>query len=140
LASAAEAEESIAAARGSLHHRVATPCGSLFRAAREDEDRLEALYVLAVTTGMRQGELLGLKWEDVDLEREVLQVRRTLVKNGGKLGLGEPKTKKSRRTVHLTGRAVGALKQHRKAQAEERLALPGLWQNTASRSPPRPAP
>ena len=85
--------------------------------------------MLAVTTGMRQGELLGLKWEDVDLEREVLQVRRTLVKNGGRLGLGEPKTKKSRRTVHLTGRAVGALKRHRKAQAEERLALPGLWQN-----------
>ena len=112
-----------------MHPLSADEAKSLFRAAREGEDRLEALYVLAVTTGMRQGELLGLKWEDVDLEREVLQVRRTLVKNGGRLSLGEPKTKKSRRTVHLTGRAVGALKRHRKVQAEERLALPGLWQN-----------
>ena len=87
-----------------MHPLSADEAKGLFRGAREGEDRLEAIYVLAVTTGMRQGELLGLKWGDVDLDREVLQVRRTLVKNDGRLGLGEPKTKKSRRTVHLTGR------------------------------------
>jgi integrase len=41
-------------------------------------DRLEALYIVAVHCGLRQGELLGLKWEDVDLEAGTLQVRRTL--------------------------------------------------------------
>ena len=45
-------------------------------------DRLEALYVLAVHTGMREGELLGLKWEDVGLERGVLRLRRALVREG----------------------------------------------------------
>src|ERR671919_1014822 len=54
----------------------------LFEAVRDD--RLESLYILAVHTGLRQGELLGLKWEDVDLEAGTLQVRRTLatVKGG----------------------------------------------------------
>jgi integrase len=55
-------------------------------------ERLEALYVLAVTTGMRQGELLGLKWQDVELEAGTLGVRRTLTRRGGKMALGEPKT------------------------------------------------
>jgi len=53
----------------------------LLEAARGD--RLEALYVLAITTGLRQGELLGLKWEDVDLEDGRLQVRRTLATTKG---------------------------------------------------------
>jgi integrase len=60
-------------------------------------NRLEALYVLAVHTGMRQGELLALKWQDVDLEAETVQVRRTLTKSGTSLLLGEPKTAKGRR-------------------------------------------
>ena len=52
---------------------------TLLKTAGEVGDRLEALYVLAVNTGLRQGELLGLKWDDVDLEeRTTLQVRRTL--------------------------------------------------------------
>jgi integrase len=49
---------------------------AFFEAARED--RLEALYVLAVTTGLRQGELLGLKWEDVDFDAGKISVQRTL--------------------------------------------------------------
>src|SRR5918997_978168 len=65
-------------------------------------DRFEALYVLALHTGMRQGELLALKWQDVDLENATLSVRRTITKSGGRLFLGEPKTKKSRRTIDLT--------------------------------------
>jgi integrase len=50
----------------------------LLQAAHEDGDRLEALYVLAIHTGLRQGELLGLKWDDVNLKDGSLQVRRTL--------------------------------------------------------------
>jgi integrase len=75
-------------------------------------DRLAALYVLAVTTGMRQGELLGLKWQDVDLEARTLQVKRTLTRHGGMMALGEPKTKKSRRSIRLSSHAVEALRSH----------------------------
>ncbi len=82
-------------------------------------DRFEALYVLAVTTGMRQGELLALKWQDVDLENARLSVRRTVTANGGRLLLGEPKTKKSRRAIPLTGAAVRALRGHLSRQVEE---------------------
>jgi integrase len=63
---------------------------ALLEAARGD--RLEALYLLAVTTGLRQGELLGLKWEDVDLEEGKLQVRRTLATAKGGPALTAPKT------------------------------------------------
>ena len=69
---------------------------------------LEALYVLAVHCGLRQGELLGLKWEDVDLERGILQVRRTL--SNGTFTI--PKTTKSRRSVRLTESALGTLRRH----------------------------
>src|SRR5918998_4005550 len=61
---------------------------TLFEAARTEGDRLEGLYVLALTTGLRQGELLGLRWEDVDLESGRLHVRRTLI-TGGKLTFGQ---------------------------------------------------
>jgi integrase len=97
------------------------------------DNRLEALYVLALHTGMRRGELLGLKWDDVDLEAGVPQVRvrRTLARTGGGKGLalGEPKTKASRRTVRLTPGAVEALKRHRARQVEERLKVGSLYQD-----------
>jgi integrase len=79
-------------------------------------DRLEALYVLAVTTGMRQGELLALKWQDVDLENATASVKRTLTRTGGRYALGEPKTKKSRRSIRLTPRATDVLEQHLERQ------------------------
>lgn len=90
-------------------------------------DRLEALYVLAITTGMRQGELLRLKWEDVDLGAGTLQVRRTLTRTKDGPVFGTPKTVKSRRNIRLTAPAVEALKRHRIAQHEERLKLGPLW-------------
>src|SRR5215211_4053941 len=90
-------------------------------------DRLEALYVLAIATGLRQGELLALKWEDVDLERGVLRVRRTLTRVGAKVSLGEPKTKKSRRSVNLTAAAVEALQSHLSHQLEEMEQLGSLY-------------
>lgn len=90
-----------------------------FIEAARGEDRFEALYVLAVTTGMRQGELLALKWDDVDLERGVLRVRRTITRLNGTFALGEPKTAKSRRSVKLTSLAVEALRAHLGRQLEE---------------------
>jgi integrase len=99
---------------------------ALLRAA--EGDRLEAVYALAVGTGMRQGELLGLKWEDVDLEGGTVQVRRTLsTATGGGFRFGPPKTAKSRRSVKLPGAALSALKKHRQAQLEERMRLAGLF-------------
>ena len=82
-------------------------------------DRLEALYVVALHTGLRQGELLALRWEDLDLEARTLQVRRTVTKDGGKLSIGPAKTAQSRRTVKLTQDATDALRGHLTRQLEE---------------------
>jgi integrase len=91
-------------------------------------DRLETLYLLAIHTGLRQSELLGLKWEDVDLEAKRLSVRRILsaAKNGPTFTT--PKSNKSR-TVRLTPRAVEALHVHKKRQAEEREKLGKPWRD-----------
>jgi len=83
------------------------------------EDRLEALYVLAVHTGMRQGELLALRWQDVDMENAVVSVRRTLTRSGGKVTFGEPKTKKSRRSIRLAPQATEALRAHLERQLRD---------------------
>jgi integrase len=91
-------------------------------------DRLEALYVLAVHTGMREGELLGLKWEDVDLERSVLRLRRALVREGSKTALGDLKTPKSRRSVRLTAVATDALRGHLERQLAEMERMGSLYQ------------
>jgi integrase len=94
-------------------------------------DRLEALYVLAVHTGLRQGELLGLKWEDVDLEARKLQVRRTLTTTKDGPLLSTPKTKGSKRSVTLTQSAVDALRSHLQRQLGEirpgGLPVAGEW-------------
>ena len=74
-----------------------------------DDDRHLALYVTALGTGLRQGELLGLRWEDVDLEAGRLRVRHTLANVDGELTLLEPKTDRSRRTVMLPDAVVAAL-------------------------------
>ncbi len=96
----------------------------LLEAARGE--RLEAVYVLALACGLREGEILGLKWEDLDLKEGVLHVRRTLAWVDGGFRFLEPKTEKSRRTIVLPAVAVAALKRHKARQAEERLAL-GDW-------------
>jgi integrase len=91
-------------------------------------NRLEALYVLALTTGMRQGELLGLRWRDVDFDHGTLQVRGSLQRLGGKLTVSATKTEHSQRRVSLTSSAVAALRRHRVLQKEERLRLGAAWQ------------
>ena len=92
------------------------------------EDRFEALYVVAVHCGLREGELLGLHWEDIDLETKTLAVRRTLSETKSGHILEAPKNAKGR-NVRLTNGAVEALKRHRAAQNEERLRLGALWQD-----------
>ena len=78
---------------------------------------------------MRQGELLALKWQDVDLENATMSVRRTLTKSGGRLLLGEPKTKKSTRTISLTEGAVQALRGHLGRQVGHIEQLGDLYQD-----------
>jgi integrase len=92
-------------------------------------DRLQALWVLAVHTGMRQGELLALKWSDVDLEAGKVSVRCTLTRESGHYTLGEPKTKRSRRTVKLTGAATEALRAHLGRQMEDMDRLGDLYRD-----------
>jgi integrase len=91
-------------------------------------DRLEALYVVALHTGLRQGELLALRWEDVDIAEKTLIVRRTITKDGGKLLIGPTKTAKGRRTVMLTRDAAEALKEHLTRQLEEIDGLGDYYQ------------
>ncbi len=86
-------------------------------------DRLQAAYWLAASTGMRRGEVLGLRWSDVDLPAARLQVRQTLVSVGYSPTTSEPKTAKGRRQVPLDARTVAVLKEHRRRQLEERLAI-----------------
>jgi integrase len=92
-------------------------------------DRLEALYTLAIHTGMRQGELLALRWQDVDMENAVVSVRRTLTRRGGKVAFGEPKTKKSRRSIRLSPQAVEAFRSHLERQLQDIEILGDRYQD-----------
>ena len=97
-------------------------------------DRYEALYALCLTSGLRQGEALGLRWSDIDLDAATLRVNRQLQRmrrdgdRPGKLVLSEPKNA-SRRTVGLPRRALVALKSHRKRQLEEKLKAGAAWKD-----------
>ena len=84
----------------------------------------EALYVTAVHTGLRQGELLGLRWSDVDLEARKLCVTRSLKVTANGLGFGAPKNQASRRSVPLNKSVVSTLRTHRLRQNEERVFAP----------------
>ena len=92
------------------------------------EHRLGALLTVALATGMRQGELLALRWQDVDLKLGELQVRRS-VRYRGRRGLLEskPKTESGVRRVALPGFVVEVLKQHRASQLETRLHAGASW-------------
>ena len=84
-------------------------------------DRLEALYLTALGTGLRQGELLGLEWQDVDLAKGELRVRQELVRRDGAYRVEAPKTDRSRRTVPLAAPLIRVLTEHR-----ERLLAEGF--------------
>ncbi len=81
--------------------------------------RLYALFALALGTGMRQGELLGSRWDDIDFEREQITVRHSLAEVQSKFILKEPKSKRSRRTMKLPSFVVEALREHKLAMEKE---------------------
>ncbi len=94
------------------------------------DDRFHALWMLALSRGLRRGELLGLRWVDVDLDAASLSVRQTLVAVGSSPSFGTPKTKRGLRTIPLDAPTVTALKAHRARQATERLSWGPSWENT----------
>jgi integrase len=95
------------------------------------EDRLNALWLLYATTGARRGELLALRWaEDVDLEAGKLRIHHTLNEVAGEVVVGEPKTKRGRRTISLDPATIAVLKRHRTAQKAEHLAAGPKWRES----------
>jgi integrase len=94
--------------------RVPSDEGAKLFLAAARRSRHYALFVLAVATGMRRGELLGLQWSDVGFAGATVTVRQTLVMVGPEFILKEPKTKASRRTIALLMFALDALHEHRK--------------------------
>lgn len=85
-------------------------------------DRLEALYLVTMTLGLRQSEVLGLRWSDVDLDEGVLHVRRSLQRYNGEYHLDEVKTVRSRRTLTLPAQLIEVLRAHRDRQSFEARA------------------
>ncbi|MFD0393970.1 site-specific integrase [Streptomyces nogalater] len=100
----------------------------LLAAARDN--RLWAVYELAVRVGLRRGELLGLRWSDVDLHEGVLTVRQALQRVGGELLIVAPKTQRSARRVALPAECVTALRAQRAQQIADRKAAGANWKGT----------
>jgi len=99
----------------------------LLKAGRED--RLFALYVVALLMGLRRSELVGLRWDDIDLEKGLLRVRQTLQRVDGQLQVFPSKSQRSRRTVPLPETVVGAPAEHRDRQQRE-AETAAAWQDS----------
>jgi integrase len=91
---------------------------------------LETLHQVVLTFGLRRGEALGLKWDDIDLDRATLAIRRTIGRATSGIVVQEPKTASGRRTLKLPQSLTAALKAHRKCQLERRLLAGPDWQDT----------
>jgi integrase len=91
------------------------------------DDRLYALFVLLATTGLRRGEALGLRWRDVDFDAGQLAVVQTLTTVGSETLISQPKSQRSRRTVYLDSETISVLKEHRRRQREDQLAVGAGW-------------
>jgi integrase len=92
--------------------------------------RFEALYVTALALGLRRGEVLGLKWSDLDLDAGTVTILRSLKRVGGKLVLDDVKTPTSRRALNLPAVVVTALRAHKARQSADRLMVGAAWHPT----------
>ncbi len=97
--------------------------------AKDRGNRFEALYTVALMLGLRKGELLGLRWADVDLDARALRVAVALQRVDGKLVLVEPKSARSRRTIPLPEAVAEALRRHRARQLAERVKAGPAWED-----------
>lgn len=108
---------------------VLTPDEARRLLAATEGEPLAPLFHLALLLGLRQGELLGLRWSDVDLDGRTLKVEQTASVTGGKVVIGTPKTAGSRRTVPLTATLVALLRQHRIDQLKQRWDAGKAWED-----------
>ena len=113
------------APNGEMRTLSATEARALLAAAAGD--RLRALYVIALATGARSGELLGLRWEDLDAAAGTLRIVRSLTRTAGGYEFAEPKTASSRRELPLGAVALDTLRRHRVVQAQERMTAGSRW-------------
>jgi integrase len=111
--------------RPELHSPDTAKVGKVLDAARGT--RLYVPLALAASTGLRRGEILALRWRDVDLEAGSFRVVASLQRVGADLVFLPPKTDRARRTVGLPASTVALLRRHRKEQAERRLLLGEAW-------------
>ncbi|MGV3136587.1 tyrosine-type recombinase/integrase [Brevibacillus agri] len=91
------------------------------------EDRLYIAFFLAITTGMRRGEILGLRWKDIDFENGEISIQQTLSNTGDELQ--EPKTKSAQRSIALPEQTVAELKKHKRRIAQEKLLARSVYQD-----------
>jgi integrase len=94
-----------------------------------DGDRLNPLWLLYASSGLRRGEALALRWSALDLERGYAAISRASVTAGYRVHQSTPKTDRGRRSVALDSATVAALREHRRHQATERLALGPAYQD-----------
>lgn len=94
------------------------------------DDPLNACYLLAATTGMRRAELLGLHWESVDIDSMRVTIHRTLISVNYEMRFEEPKSPRSRRTIHIDPATSMSLRGHRANQLRKRVALGPDWKDT----------
>lgn len=97
--------------------------------ATAESDRLGAAFVMLATTGLRRGEVLGVRWRDLDLDARTLSVVQTITNVDGKLVFGKPKTSKSVRLISIDERTASLIRQHRRSQREEQIAMGPDWGN-----------
>src|ERR1019366_258953 len=94
-------------------------------------DRWEAIYTVAISFGLRQGEILGLRWADVDFENAEVRVCAQLQRNEAReLVLVPLKREKSKRTVRLPGVCLEALRRHQAQQKQDRMLAGSKWKET----------
>ena len=93
-------------------------------------NRMEALFSVALSLGLRRGEALALRWQDIDFKARTLRVSGSLQRLNGKLEISEPKTKTSRRVLDLPDSLINRLREHRTRQLEEKLLAGSRWKET----------
>ena len=101
---------------------TADQLSAFFQEARDSG--VYELYYLDLATGLRRGELLGLKWADVDLDRGVLKIQRAISRQNGKVVEAPLKTKNAYRTLPLSADAIDVLMQQKKKNGQQRVGIP----------------
>jgi integrase len=122
---AADPPKATASARAEMVTWTAAELRTFLAGTRDD--RLSAAFVVLATTGARRGEVLGLRWADLDLDAGLASIRQTVITVKHSVQIGEPKTAKGRRTVTVDPATVAALREHRRRQAAERLQMGAGW-------------